>query len=263
MIRKAILFLVVCAAVAAQAQKSPQEKQLFDQLNHSRQEAGLPPLQWDERLAKAAREHTARMVGANELGHVLKSEASVADRIAEAGVHFDRSGENVGYDTDFNDLHQSWMNSPPHRENILSPNYNMVGIGVGRTDSGLWYGTQDFAHGIPQLTAAQAEDAVAQSFEAMRKKEGRPPLERTSDAQVKAVACRMAKTGRLDTQAALQVPGVEGAVVYNNSIPSDLPDAARTPARSRRYEKFAVGACFANSAPGNPGGTYFVAIAFY
>ncbi len=263
MIQKAILLLILCAALAAQAQKSPQEKQLFAQLNASRKEAGLPALEWDESLAQAAREHTERMVAANELGHVLKGEPTVADRLGAAGVHFNRSGENVGYDTDFNDMHRSWMDSPPHRENILSPDYNAVGIGVGRTDEGLWYGTQDFAHALVQRTATQAEDVVARSFAAMRKKEERPPLERTTDPQVKAFACRMAQTGKLDSHAALQLPGVQAAVVYNNGIAEDLPESARQAARNRRFEKFAVGACFAPVAPGNPGGTFFVVLAFY
>lgn len=263
MIQKAIFLLLLCAALAAQAQKSPQEKQLFDQLNQSRREAGLSPLEWDERLARAAREHTARMVAANELGHVLKGEPSVADRLAAAGIHFNRSGENVGYDTDFNDLHQSWMNSPPHRDNILSPDYNVVGIGVGRTDDGLWYGTQDFAHGLPQRTAAQADDLVARSFEDLRKKEGRPPLERVTDAQVKAVACRMARTGKLDARAASELPNVSEALVYNNAFPEQLPEGARKPARSNGLSRFSVGACFAQDAPGNPGGTYFVVMTFY
>lgn len=263
MIQKAIIFLLVGVALSAQAQKSPQEKQLFDQLNQSRKEAGLPALNWDERLAEAAREHSQRMADTNELGHVLKGEQSVAERVAGKDVHFNRSGENVGYDTDFNDLHRSWMDSPPHRENILNPNYNVVGIGVAHTDDGLWYGTQDFAHALEQRTAKQAEDLAAQAFEALRKKEKRPPLDRTDDNSLHDLACNMAKSGKLDTQAALRLPGVRAAVAYNNGVPEDLPDSTESAARSREFSKFAVGACFAPSAPGNPGGTFFVVMTFY
>ncbi len=263
MIHKAIWFFLLSVTLAAQAQTSPQEKQLFEQLNASRKEAGLAALEWDEHLAEAARAHSERMAAVNELGHVLKGEPAVADRIAATGLHFNRSGENVGYDSDFDNLHQSWMNSPPHRENILSPNYNVVGIGVARTEDGLWYGTQDFAHALPQRTAAQAEDVAAQAFADMRKKDGRSPLERMTDAQVRGLACRMAKTGRLDARAALELPGVTEAVVYNNAFPEELPESARKLARSSNATRIAVGACFAPDAPGNPGGTFFVVMTFY
>jgi len=263
MIRNAILLILLGAAVVMQAQKSPQEKQLFDQLNQSRKDAGLPPLAWDERLAAAAREHTQRMASANQLGHVLKGEAPVAERIAASGVHFNRSGENVGYDSQFDDLERIWMESPPHRENILNPDYNMVGIAAARTDDGIWYATQDFAHGIPQRTAAEAENLVAQSFEDLRKKEGHPPLDRVSDAHVHDLACSMAHSGTLDPKAALKLAGVGAAVVYNNPFPEELPDSAKSTARNKRFTKFAVGACFAEDAPGNPGGTFYVVMTFY
>jgi Cysteine-rich secretory protein family len=262
-IQKAIFLFLLCAAVVAQAQKSPQEKQLFAQLNQSRQEAGLPPLVWDERLADAARIHTQRMVQANDLGHVLKGEPQVAERLAATGIHFNRSGENVGYDSQFDDLERIWMDSPPHRENILSPDYNMVGIGAARTDDGIWYATQDFAHGVPHRTASEAENLVAQSFEDLRKKEDRPPLDRVSDAHVHDLACTMAHSGKLDPRAALTLGGVVATVVYNNPFPEELPNSAVSAARNKRFTKFVVGACFAEDAPGNPGGTFYVVMTFY
>ena len=258
-----ILALLLGAALAMQAQKSPQEKQLFDQLNQSRQKAGVPALEWDERLAEAARRHSQLMVDQNELGHVLKGEPPVADRLAATGVHFNRSGENVGYNTDFNDIHRAWMESEGHRENILSPNYNVVGIGVARSDDGLFYATQDFAHALPQRTAEQAEDLAAASFETLRKNDGRTALERITDPRLHDLACSMAHSGKLDPQQPMKLPDVREALVYNNSLPEDLPDSARAIAKRNRYTKYAVGACFTGDQPGNAGGTFYVVMTFY
>jgi len=255
--------LVICVGAQVWAQQSSEEKQLFDQLNQSRKQAGLPALEWDERLAQAAREHTKRMIDANQLAHVMPNEPQVGDRLAATGIRFNRSGENVGYNSEFDDLQRAWMDSPPHRENILSPNYNVVGIGVAKSEDGLFYATQDFAHALPQRTAQQAEDLAAESFEGLRKKAGRTPLQRISDRRLEDLACGMAQNGKLDPRQPMKLEGVGEAVVYNNSRPEELPDSARTVAKRDRYSKYAVGACFSGDQPNNPGGTFYVVMTFY
>jgi uncharacterized protein YkwD len=257
------LALCVLFTIATRAQQSPQEKQLFEQLNQSRREANLPTLEWDERLAQAARQHTKLMIDNNQLGHVLKGEPSVAERLAATGVRFNRSGENVGYNTDFEDLHRAWMASPGHRENILNPNYTVVGIGVAQNEDGLYYATQDFAHALPQRSAEQAEDMVADRFDELRKKAGHGPLPRVKNTSLHDIACEMANSGKLDPRAPSRFPGVRASVVFNNSRPDELPKSAQDIAHQNRFEKFAVGACFTTDRPDNPGGTYYVVMAFY
>ena len=41
------------------------------------------------------------------------------------------------------DMHTVWMNSPPHRANILSPAFSSVGIGVAYANGSV-YATEDF-----------------------------------------------------------------------------------------------------------------------
>ncbi|MGZ4814183.1 MAG: CAP domain-containing protein [Terriglobales bacterium] len=247
----------------AHAQQTPQEKQLFEQLNGSRREAGRDPLGWDERLAQAARQHTRHMIEANKLGHVVDGEAPVPERLATTGIRFNRSGENVGYNTDFADLHRAWMESPGHRENILNPNYNVVGIGVAQGEDGLFYATQDFAHALPQRTAEQAEELAADAFDNLRKQAKRNPLEHVKNARVEELACSMAKSGKLNPRQASTLPYVRTAVVYNNSRSEELPESARKLARQTDLTKYSVGACFTTDQPSNPGGTFYVVMAFY
>ena len=242
---------------AAMAQQSEQEQQLVRELNQSREQAGLPPLKVDERLTQAAREHSQKMADTNTLGHVLPGETGVAERLAATGLHFNRSGENVGYNTDFNGLHSGWMKSPPHKENILSPNYTLVGIGVVRGQDGVYWATQDYATAIVQRTADEAEDLVAKTVQALR-----ASLERMEVPSLHDLACSMGQAGKVDPRKVLSLPGVHYAVTYNNSRPEELPASAKDAARTKSVTKFAVGACEA-SGKSNPGGTYYVVMAFY
>ena len=56
-------------------------------------------------------------------------------------------GENVGYEKGYSDpvktLVDGWINSPPHRKNMLG-DWNQMGIAFAHHGD-LWYGTQFFA----------------------------------------------------------------------------------------------------------------------
>ncbi len=260
-----VLFLSVfplCVSVSSHAQESPQEQKLVDELNASRREAGLPSLQVDPRLVQAAREHSQKMSDQNKLAHVLTGEESVSNRIAATGLRFNRSGENVAYNTDFNGIHQEWMDSPPHRENILDPRFTLVGIGVVKGDDGVYWATQDFAHGETQRTDDQAEDQAAESLLLLRKRSGLPAMKRLTKSELHDLACSMGQSGHLSPKQVLAQPGVRYAITYNNSDPADLPSSAHTLAGNKQLAEYAVGACFAQGK-GNPGGTYYVVMAFY
>jgi hypothetical protein len=57
-------------------------------------------------------------------------------------------------------IHQGWMNSPPHRANLLNPNVDRVGIGVV-SYNGLYFAVTDFARGVTALSQTQVEAAIA------------------------------------------------------------------------------------------------------
>jgi hypothetical protein len=255
-----ILLVFLLLSTAVFAQETQQEQQLVNELNASRAEAGLSPLKVDDRLVQAAREHSRKMADRRTLSHVLPGEQGVAERLAATGLRFNRSGENVGYNTDFDGLHSGWMHSPPHRKNILNPDYTLVGIGVARGEDGVYWATQDFAHVTVELSGDDAADRIAQHVQALRKSP--PPLTRIDKPELQSMACSMGKSGKVDPRQVLALPGVHYAVTYNNSQPDQLPDSAESAAASKLVTKFAVGACETKDA-GNPGGTYYVVLAFY
>src|SRR2546427_12443828 len=65
------------------ANKADAENQLFALANHVREEAGVPPLQWDEGLSRAAREHAAPIAAEQQLSHHFSSQASVQPRLTD------------------------------------------------------------------------------------------------------------------------------------------------------------------------------------
>ena len=87
--------------------------------------------------------------------------SSPSDRIKRQDYHFQNDGENVaeGYRT-VDPLMRGWMNSPPHRENILGK-FSEVGIAVARDDDGTPYWAVDFGTPWESLDSSQAaEDLV-------------------------------------------------------------------------------------------------------
>ena len=147
----ALAMMVVLAAsysLRAQSNQSevvPAERALFDALNRERIAQGLPALQWDEALASAAREHAMRMAQRNTLSHQLPGEPAVQDRATRAGARFSLIAENIAVAPTPATIHSAWMQSPHHRENILDPELNVVGIAVIKGGDGLFRRTGFFA----------------------------------------------------------------------------------------------------------------------
>ena len=132
------------------------EKQLIELINQERARADLQPLATDQRLTQAARKHTALMVKHKALSHQFDDEESLQLRTAEENIRFDRQAENVALEMDVTGAHAILMNSPPHRANILSPDYNAIGVGVMRSGDEV-YVTEDFAHRLPDYSQPEAD----------------------------------------------------------------------------------------------------------
>jgi len=140
--------LMICAALipsalTAQRKTSDAERQLFDLLNHERASHGLTRLKWDDALADAARQHANAMAARNTLSHQLPSEPTLPARVGKAGVQFVSLSENVAQGPNAAYINQQWMNSPPHRANVLDDGVDTVGIGIAERDGAL-FATADF-----------------------------------------------------------------------------------------------------------------------
>jgi uncharacterized protein YkwD len=251
------------AEAATESQPSPHydteaERQLLEMANRARAKAGLPPLQLDEGLAKAARAHATAMAAQRKLSHRLSGEPNLPQRLAaHTETHLDRAGENVAFAGSVDQAQDSLMHSPPHRANLLNAGYNVAGFSVVRSGS-LLYVAQDFGHSLPSHSVNEAQDLVATSVDRMRAQTRLPALLRVSGEEAEAAACSMAEANSLNTPA-LRARHV---LRYTSSQPQTLPASASQAIADRSVHAFAVGSCYARTSS-YPTGVYWVALLFY
>jgi uncharacterized protein YkwD len=107
-------------------------------MNAMRANAGLPPLTQQDELAQASVEHSQDMVDNKYFAHDSLDGRDVVARL-KAVAYIPKSGqwaigENLAWGSGTlatpKALVNAWMNSPPHRENLLASDYREVGMGV-------------------------------------------------------------------------------------------------------------------------------------
>lgn len=108
------------------------ETDLSAEVNAKRQENGLAPLTMNAELADAARRKAADMLAKNYWAHFAPDGSTTPWQfIRSAGYDYQFAGENLakGF-TDSGSIVNAWMNSPTHRENLLSSHYHDVGYAI-------------------------------------------------------------------------------------------------------------------------------------
>lgn len=112
------------------------ENIMIDLLNKERVNRGLKSLQAEEKLTDVARSHSTDMFKRGYFSHYSPQNQTVANRVLNAGVDFLVVGENLAYAPTVELAFQGLMNSPGHRANMLSADFNKVGIGA--IDGGIY-----------------------------------------------------------------------------------------------------------------------------
>jgi len=129
------------------------EDLVFAMTNRFRQDKGLAPLAKDEELRHAARAFSDDMLVRRFFDHTTPEGLSFDERLADRYPHrFYVVGENIwrafGYNPDrarqvAQEIVDSWMTSPGHRANLLSPDYTHLGVGVSARHNSI-RATQEF-----------------------------------------------------------------------------------------------------------------------
>jgi uncharacterized protein YkwD len=114
------------------------EQEIIEQTNEIRKQYGLSPLKHTEDLDMAARYHVADMSASNYFDHNtfrrasgrLESVCDTWQRIETYYHDWLALAENIaaGQRTPEAAI-EGWMNSPDHRDNILSDSYSEIGVG--------------------------------------------------------------------------------------------------------------------------------------
>lgn len=145
-------------------------------VNDERREHGLESLSLGSPLNSAAQSHAEDMLRRGYYAHTSPEGDTVADRYLEAGgSRWQVTAENIARcqgcpapptEQRIEELHQGWMNSPPHRENILRRGLDRFGFGIVVGPDQTLYAVQTFAGaGTPRGGQPDEADVVAGSDE--------------------------------------------------------------------------------------------------
>ena len=139
--------------------------------------------------------------------------------------------------------HHALMASPPHRDNLLSPNFNVAGFGVFRSGQ-MIYVAQDFASSLPSYSVQQAEELVSASVERLRAQAKMPRLQRVDSGSIQSSACAMAQADSLN--AAVPPPGAY-MLRYTSMAPETLPSDISKVIAARGLHTYSAGTCYAKT----------------
>ncbi len=128
------------------SQASEAELLMLELINEERTSRGLDPLAINNALNESSEDHSKWMLESGVFDHTGAGGSTPGDRIAETDYQLEgnwRTAENIGWQSergepgiadDVADIHESLMNSPGHRANLLNPELKDVGIGIETGD---------------------------------------------------------------------------------------------------------------------------------
>jgi cell division septation protein DedD len=153
----AVFALVPATPANAITPDSAFENCLRDKHNAARKAAGVAPLETKSEMVSFARNHTADMIAAGNIYH--------SSDLTKATTGWTKLGENVGRGGSCDSLHDAFMNSSGHRQNLLDPVYTSIGVGGAQDADGRMYVTVVFAAhknaSTPTTTTAPAPTTTA------------------------------------------------------------------------------------------------------
>jgi uncharacterized protein YkwD len=248
------------AALPQRPDISAIEEKLLEWVNKERTARNLNPLRFSPGLRAVAIEHSKDMASQQKLTHLSSSGKSYLDRLVEAGLFFIEIGENVAVSDTFDAafIHQGFMESPEHRDNVLNPKYDTVGIGVVYSKDQEYFVAQDFSQSLKKLETDKAEKLIQDEITKIRKENALPPL---SFHNIANNFARRHSRNRATGKPLQNIAGFFGEThIHFITTPGlTLPDNVSREIASEMYEIGAVGAWFGRLKD-YPGGTYLITI---
>lgn len=212
----------------------PEALQVVQLVNHARAEAGVSPLQWDQALADAARQHCVRMAAEESLEDQFDGEPNLTDRASRAGAHFSLIAESVATDSTPASIYDGWMHSPDDRTNLMNPQIDRVGLAIVTSGSTL-YAVADVERAVAVLTQTQVEAAIADLLH----RNGITILRDSADTASARAICAT------DKPVSRNEEGRHPRFVsrWQESDLSQLPQALNDQIKTPLYSQAAVGSC--------------------
>jgi uncharacterized protein YkwD len=139
------LSMIVIGQLTAGADSVDDEDRFVDLINAERQAVGSVSLVVVPELVAGARAQAEAMAAEGRIFH--------NQNLGDITDGWYLMGENVGRGGNIETLHDAFMASPGHRDNLLNPVYDAVGVGVVWAD-GIPYVAEVFMDSIEPVTAS-------------------------------------------------------------------------------------------------------------
>ncbi|HTJ28997.1 MAG TPA: CAP domain-containing protein [Acidobacteriaceae bacterium] len=235
-----LLALFCTASLKAQEDKEQSREQALVTLaNQARSDAGLKALTWDPALAAAAKAHAERMAQEGELSHRYGGEQDLAQRASGAGAHFSMIEENIAVgDTPFH-VHQGWMKSQAHHDNLLNAKIDRIGVAIIPV-RGTLYVVADYAAGVAQTSSQDIESGIGKLLESKGLK---LKTDGAADARIYCAS---------DEQTSQRKIYARFLMRWQSSDVTKLPPQLEQRIASGVYQEAAVGSCPAQGENGAP-----------
>lgn len=103
-------------------------------INEARKKAGVNPLQLGATLPKIAILKAEDMVNNSYFAHNSPTYGSPFNMMENYGIQYNAAGENIAGNPNISAAVKSWLASDTHKQNLLSPSYKYIGIGIVKSD---------------------------------------------------------------------------------------------------------------------------------
>ncbi|QTP58924.1 CAP domain-containing protein [Billgrantia antri] len=148
---------VTATQALAECEPSEEQQAMLERVNQARSEArqcgneehaAAEPLEWNCRLAEAAKAHSTAMAEKEFFSHTGADDEGVASRVSETGYTWMAVGENIAAgQAEVEAVMQGWLDSPGHCANIMSDEFTEMGAASVEAEGSRYspYWTQVFA----------------------------------------------------------------------------------------------------------------------
>lgn len=181
--------------------------------NQQRAAAGLNTLNVDSRLTAAAQAKANNMFSEQYWDHFGPNGETPWMFISQAGYQYVYAGENLakGFRT-AEGVHEAWMASPTHRDNIMSGNYKDIGVAVVE---GVLLGKQTI------LVVQMFGNLTSQTFKAdapVKSETTKPKATIIESGQIKSISITYPKIGDLINDANVNIKGITKNITGRYSV---------------------------------------------
>ena len=243
---------------ASELRKS--EKEMLNLINIERGKKGVSKLIFNKDLYRIAMEHNRKMASEDLLAHNFPEYKKLDQRMIDMNLYFVAAGENIAfsnvYPSDY--IHDGFVKSPSHFENIIDEKFWHCGIAILETDRG-FYITQEFADIMSHVSDRTAEVEIEDFIEKnliFTNKIVNEKLRRIYKGKLKDISMALLKKGSAG-KIPMELKGFDLFTIQSNKI-GEIKKYISAANIIKKYNSFALGITFGRSEK-YPGGVFSIA----